>query len=302
MDAPAPLVLLQANAPNLNVSLLTLGALAWDWLMSMPDEYRILSIGGFSTSKVAYFAARVVTLACCITSCIFEGAPISNCEALIHIHSSLIVLALATTNVLFLVRVRAVYGKSARITAFFALAYLSVLGSMSAVPFALHAAHIPTTGYCTMLPPPSWITTPMILNAINDTLVFLAISYRVTAQSLGGSGCGLRRFLRGAGVPRVARALLHSGQLCYFATFAMNLALLVLAGARPPLTTLLLIPVVALENAMSARVHRAVVLGLIADSVRPTTVVLTTFVRGDDTATAGLGTHAGLSAEKIGCV
>ncbi|KAF7977328.1 hypothetical protein HWV62_4105 [Athelia sp. TMB] len=297
MDAPAPLLLLQANAPNLNVSLLTLGALAWDWLMSMPDEYRILSIGGLSTSKVAYFAAS------CLPPPLrpdrgSAGAPISNCEALIHVHSSLIVLALATTNVLFLVRVRAVYGKSARITAFFALSYLSVLGSMSAVPFVLHAAHIPTTGYCTMLPPPSWITTPMILNAINDTLVFLAISYRVTAQSLGG-GCGLRRFFAGAGAPRVAQALLHSGQLCYFATFAMNLALLVLAGTRPPLTTLLLIPVVALENAMSARVHRAVVLGLIADSARPATVVLTTFVRGDDAAT---GTHAGLSAEKIGCV
>lgn len=33
-------------------------ALVWDWLMSIPDEYKMLSRGGISRSKVVYVCSR----------------------------------------------------------------------------------------------------------------------------------------------------------------------------------------------------------------------------------------------------
>ena len=57
----------------------------------------------------------------------------------------------------------------------------------------------------------------MLCNVANDTLVFLAISYRITSHSIGDQGwrSTFRRFFRGDGVPRVAKDLLYNGQACY---------------------------------------------------------------------------------------
>lgn len=57
----------------------------------------------------------------------------------------------------------------------------------------------------------------MLSNAINNTLVFLAISYRIAALSVGGDGSLARWkcFFMGDGAPRVAKQLLHGGQLSY---------------------------------------------------------------------------------------
>lgn len=53
----------------------SLGALAWDWLMSIPDEWTIMSRGSvFSLSKVVYMAARLFSLIFCIASVVFQGA------------------------------------------------------------------------------------------------------------------------------------------------------------------------------------------------------------------------------------
>ena len=50
-----------------------------------------------------------------------------------------LIIALNTNNILFFTRVRAVYGKSLRITALFGFCYMAVFGTSLSVPFALHA-------------------------------------------------------------------------------------------------------------------------------------------------------------------
>ncbi|KZP06676.1 hypothetical protein FIBSPDRAFT_876281 [Athelia psychrophila] len=52
----------------------SLGALTWDWLMAIPDEYTILSRGSiFSVSKIVYLCARVFSLGFCIASTMFQA-------------------------------------------------------------------------------------------------------------------------------------------------------------------------------------------------------------------------------------
>lgn len=83
-----------------------------------------------------------------------------------------------------------------------------------------------TTNYCIETNVNTWVASAMLSNAINDTLVFLAISYRIASLSVGGQGWRsmLSCFFLGDGVPRVAKQLLHHGQLCYLSVpFHTNL-------------------------------------------------------------------------------
>ncbi|KZP31789.1 hypothetical protein FIBSPDRAFT_1037342 [Athelia psychrophila] len=276
----------------------TTGALVWDWLMSIPDEYKMLSRGGISRSKVVYVCSRVFSLAFCLCSTIFQSAPVSNCQSLLSAIAVLTILALNTNTFLFFIRVRAVYGNSRRVTTFFSFCYVVVFGTSLYVPFALHARSISSesyrTDYCEEWRVNPWIAAAMLSNVINNTLVFFAISYRIASTSSEGWRSMLRSFFLGDGVPRVAKQLLHNGQLCYFATIALSITQIIMALTSTFYTTAT-IPVMALENAMTCRVHRGIILGLIGNSEHQTT---TTFALStvawrtaerDDTAPKELG-------------
>ncbi|KZP25252.1 hypothetical protein FIBSPDRAFT_396733 [Athelia psychrophila] len=199
------------------VYIASLGVLAWDWLMSMPDEYRILSTGRISKSKVAYISARLSILGFCLGMVMFQVAPISNCHTMVHVTTVFFILSSNANNLLMLIRVRAVYGNSRSVTAFFGFWYLAVLGTTSAVPWAIEAVHLGPTKLCIDIKVQSWITSSTVCNAVNGTLVFIAVSYRVSLRSLGETGwrSTARRFFRSNGAPRVVKDLLHQGQLCY---------------------------------------------------------------------------------------
>jgi hypothetical protein len=56
-----------------------------------------------------------------------------------------------------------------------------------------------------------------VLNAINDTLVFLAISYHIISYTTIGDSWSARAksFFTADGLPRLSKALLQGGQLYY---------------------------------------------------------------------------------------
>lgn len=58
---------------------------------------------------------------------------------------------------------------------------------------------------------------PIFLNTVNDTLVFLAISYRILKHTTRGDSWRARAksFLAGDGLPKLSKALLQGGQLYY---------------------------------------------------------------------------------------
>ncbi|KZP29684.1 hypothetical protein FIBSPDRAFT_726991 [Athelia psychrophila] len=263
------------------------GALTWDWLMSIPDEYRILSTGRISLSKIAYICARVFTLALCLCSAIFVAAPIKNCPALMRAILATNIIALNTNNLLFFFRVRAVYGKSLSVTVLFGFLYFTVFGTTMVTPFSLNAEHIGPTQMCIQVNVRNWLTSVMITNAVNGTLVFLAISYRISSQSMGGDGwhSTWRCFFRGDGAPPVLKDLLYNSQLCYLVMTVMNIALIML-GFKTNYEVTLIIPAMSLENAMTCRVHRAVILGLINSESRRSTstdapLMFTTCISGE---------------------
>lgn len=76
---------------------------------------------------------------------------------------------------------------------------------------------IPYTRRCTEGLAHNFTSVPSLLTAVNDTLVFLAISYRMMRFSLTGSSWKARAksLLWGEGLNHFSRALLRSGQAYY---------------------------------------------------------------------------------------
>lgn len=126
-------------------------------------------------------------------------------------------LANTTTAALFLIRVTAIYSQDRWISAFFVASWVVVLGlyiyddTLAALAFAEH----PESQRC--IEGPGHGALGSLANAIFDTLVYLAISWRITSYSVAGDNWKdrLRSFTRGDGLLGLSKSLLYSGQIYY---------------------------------------------------------------------------------------
>jgi hypothetical protein len=140
----------------------------------------------------------------------------------------------------------------------------------------------------------AYTPVPFILNAIYDTLVFIAISLRIVSRSLAGDtfGAYMRSFLRGDGLPVLSKSVMQGGQLyysfvtknffcestffywCFFlllfflllsVTIGFNIVVVILIFAPVPDTyhSILLPAQFTLNCVMACRVFRGIKLGTI---------------------------------------
>ena len=136
------------------------------------------------------------------------------------------------TSLLFLFRIIAVYPRSKAIKYTFTFLWLCWLFSPVVVLFGSGSScesdnafpsppsQQPTgyssgQAYCNAWSPLSGISVLTVL--LNDTLVFLGISYRMVMNAVTGETWRERSksFITGDGLYRISKALLHSGQLYY---------------------------------------------------------------------------------------
>jgi hypothetical protein len=113
--------------------------------------------------------------------------------------------------------VRAVYCKNRIVTIIFGFLLLAVTGVYLMVPIGIRATHIPGTERCIELPEKTYYAAPGLVNAGYDTLVFIAISFRILSFSLAGENLSsrARSFFRGDGLTHLSQSLLKGGQLYY---------------------------------------------------------------------------------------
>ncbi|KAH7905460.1 hypothetical protein BJ138DRAFT_1105961 [Hygrophoropsis aurantiaca] len=253
-----------------------LGAFIWDWLIALPEEYRMIRMSKFRLPIIMYYVSRFGALSWVMTNMISEVGSVPDCEKLQNVIGASFIFASPSTSALFFFRVCAVFDRSKIVIACFAIMWLGVLGTALLVPFAIQAQHIGNSQRCIASVKP-WSGTPIVTNTIYATLVFLAISLKLMSMTMIDSPTWsdrARSFIRGDGLPQFSRLLFRSGQQYYFATFGTNMLALFMillpmtpAVIRPMFT----IPSVALESSMACRVFRSVKLGVIMDS--PTTMV-----------------------------
>jgi len=252
------------------VCVATLAAYTWDWLMSMPEEYTAFRKLGFSPPNVAYLLSRFGTFGFCVATTVFRVAPLRDCTALRYVEGIFFEVTLPATSILFFFRVKAVYNHSRIVTAFFGFLWLAITGLSVLVMLGIRGERIPYTQRCTEALAHAYTTVPIILASVNDTLVFLAISYRMVSLSLDSSTWTgkAKSFIMGDGLQHLSKALLHSGQAYYFVTIgvAITSTALILSSTIPPeLHTVLCSPYFGISSAMACRVFRSVLLGIIKD-------------------------------------
>jgi hypothetical protein len=113
--------------------------------------------------------------------------------------------------------VRAVYCNNRIITVFFGLLWLMLFGLCFVVLLAAKAVHIGPTQICIIIRVEHYGAISLLVHVVFDTLVFLAISLRLSSFSIMGDtfGARVRSFLRGDGLSSLSRSLLYDGQLYY---------------------------------------------------------------------------------------
>ena len=86
------------------------------------------------------------------------------------------------------------------------------------------ADRIPYTRRCTEGLSHKYTTVPIILTAVNDTLIFFTISYRLVSISMVSGTWRARAmsFIRGDGLHHLSKALLQSGQVYYLSVIVRS--------------------------------------------------------------------------------
>ncbi|KZP15072.1 hypothetical protein FIBSPDRAFT_896127 [Athelia psychrophila] len=245
---PDPITLLKDSIPleYFNAAIFTV--LAWDILICFTEELGVAATCGFSVSSVAYFASRIGVMLWSMLILVMQVAPVAHCEVLWCILMTVAIIAGSASSLLFVIRVCAVYEKSKPVTLFFGIFWLAVPAVSSLVAISAHV---------------SWV------KAAFDTSVFIAITMRIISYSKAdrASKPSSWHSLRGAGLPRIYRDLLHGGLLFYFVTIGVTLM-----GALAMLFSINMIdrlgltqPQLAVESVVACRVFRRMVL----DSRKP---------------------------------
>ncbi|TFK32509.1 hypothetical protein BDQ12DRAFT_773013 [Crucibulum laeve] len=171
------------------------------------------------------------------------------------------------TRILLVVGVY-LYNRNKYVTAVFFTSWLAMLGYSFSLVTAIKGANIGHTDYCTYSAPfETRDSGTGIAIFIYDTLIFLAISWRLFSISHIDNGIGksLKVVVFGRYLPAFSKALLHDGQMYYFIHVAvLLLALTLFFSPHLPVEMKAVFPAFStvIANIMACRVFRNVKLGL----------------------------------------
>lgn len=144
--------------------------------------------------------------------------PKYSCKIVLCITNSFYVLALVMTNSLFLLRIHAVYLDKPSVLAFFRLSWIATLACSILIPLSAKAEYSEATDICSVSSGNIPSAASLILTTVFDTLVFLAMSWRLSSMTMvvDTTQNRIRAAVRGEGLPRLSTILLHEGQIYYW--------------------------------------------------------------------------------------
>ncbi|KAJ7079900.1 hypothetical protein C8R44DRAFT_653930 [Mycena epipterygia] len=263
----------------------------WDVLNNLKDEYHLVSQNPVRWPFVAYFTSRILCLVYVLGFTVFITYPVGGCERLALILTWLYPAAIPATSLLFLSRVRAIYGKTRMVTVIFGLLWIVEFAACMVVPFGTAGANIGSTPYCMISRISPHDAASTITPTIFDTAVFVAISYRLMGHSTKESAHHSwmdksRAFLTGAYLPSLSRSILVQGQIYYMITAISNIATSVMLYTH--LSTgyrgLLGLPNITLTSVLACRVYRSMRLKL----EEPSEIIMPSNLRGNINGTLPL--------------
>ncbi|KAF7974608.1 hypothetical protein HWV62_11572 [Athelia sp. TMB] len=276
------------------IFLATFVAYVYDWLLCVPEEVAIIEKRGLSWQFAIYLLSRVSECSHVTLIAVLALAPVPDCELIFVIIGAFSVFSVASTSYLFLLRVKAVYMQSKSITIFFTTLWLVNIAMVILANTKLSIEHVPyAPAYCTNVGA-TYFSLPSISSFINDTSVFLAISYRLASEAATERTwrSWVQSVVRGKDLYNISRALLQSGQMYYLCAsavlsrfepsdlisvrsatilfFFLNLVIMESPRLGSVTRYSLVNMYIAFTNIMACRVFRGIALGVMEDNLNPT--------------------------------
>ena len=209
------------------------------------------------------------------------------CYRLGKISDVLFFLSVSCTSLLLFFRTRAVFDRNPWIVAFFFGLWLAVATTGVLVIVGVDYTNLGLTKYCTNGQLKLFVQITTIIPVINDTLVFLAISWRLYSNSYARPTLrnGLQVLIFGHYLPRFSKAMLQDGQAYYLlvllsatsnlclvlsqltgrslhrTTVTMNLLAVIMLFTHFDLREIFWTPNIILMNIMACRVFTNTILG-----------------------------------------
>ncbi|KAF8898041.1 hypothetical protein CPB84DRAFT_1781224 [Gymnopilus junonius] len=236
----------------------------WDILNNLHKDYKILVKKPTSFPNVVYCTSRIFTLAYLLYAIIYESNhPIGNCEKLSKVGPWLVCIAIPSTSLLFFFRVHAMYNHHKYVSGFFFLMWLAVLGGSLTNVLGVAGFNIGPTKHCLNGTLKPYVSVGIIIQFVNDSLVFGAITLRLMQIGMEEEEMKLKDVLRviilGKDLPAFTKALLRDGQVYYLttSTFILMTFIIFYIDSIPLVyRTIFSIPNITLVNVMACRVYR----------------------------------------------
>ncbi|KIK53034.1 hypothetical protein GYMLUDRAFT_132844, partial [Collybiopsis luxurians FD-317 M1] len=230
----------------------------WDALSNIAADWNLFRTARNKLSFAIYLISRIGTFAFLLGRVIFATYPIGNCKIASIAIDSLYPIGVPGSCLLFFFRVRAVYHGHRNAIVFFAFLWVAVLGTCLVVPFGLVVnGNLKPTQYCISTSIKPFLGAAVIVPTVHDTVVFLAVSYKLMSHSLTEPR-GLQERILGNNLPRFSRAMFRDSQKYYLVTVLANIATisLMFAPINPAKQITLNLPNVMLTNVMACYVYR----------------------------------------------
>ncbi|KAF8207921.1 hypothetical protein K438DRAFT_1904628 [Mycena galopus ATCC 62051] len=244
----------------------TAGAFVWEILSSLYSDYRLVAKCRVGLPTYTYLFARLWSFLFVFSSAFFQTYPFKNCVLGQHLVGVTIAVAVPANAFLFFLRARAIYDQNPFFVAFLAISWVGVAVSSAMVPAGINGGNIGPTNYCRAVSTKPFISAVTIAPLFNDTIIFVAISWRLYRNSHVDRS--FRNFVTGESLPRFSKALLQDGQLYYLVPISITVACNLLAmimfynpHVAVPYQTMFTVPNVMVTNAMASHVYRKTKLG-----------------------------------------
>lgn len=150
------------------------------------------------------------------------AGPVTHCQHLALSLGWCFALAMPFNSFLFFFRVRAVFRDSPLIVTCFAILWVSTFATISA-PFAIdNSISIGSPPICLETDVKGFSNAGPVIIAVHDTVVYFAISFRLSMNSLARGRASSNKFMdvikiffSGKGVGQISKSLMTTGQLYY---------------------------------------------------------------------------------------
>jgi hypothetical protein len=260
------------------VTVASLAIFVWDFLNNFLNDYKLISQYRVRLPTVVYFMSRISSLGFIVSTTVFQTAPVGTCYQLEKSLGALFLVSVTSTSLLFFIRTRAVFDRNPWVVAFFAGLWLAVVAACLTVIVGVDGVNIGNTRYCIDAEVKPYVSMATVIPLINDTCVFLAISWRLFSNSYARPTLkhSFRVLIFGDYMPMFSKAMLHDGQAYYLTTVTINLvAVIMLFNQSVPtiLRTVFWVSNVVIVNIMASRVFRNTIFGRFRETEIATSLI-----------------------------